>query len=255
MRTAQNPALIRRAVLKHFEDAPTVIKRRNALEDPATKVYLDNLLVRIARHRAVEHPFLNSYRTTKLNPDQEFRLFAECFYFFRHLPFYMSGTPMVPPDELIVNQIVFTRAGKVQQAPAHPTLYEEFLGRIEIAVDRVEQYRPLDATVQLNDGIRRLRTESPISVALGALYADESMSSIMVGKINDGLTNQGHDEDTRYLWALHITQEVGLANSVFNSIAPHVGTAQTRAQFETGAFAFLSLIEAYWDGLQQVVGI
>jgi pyrroloquinoline-quinone synthase len=159
------------------------------------------------------------------------------------------------PDELVVGEIVFNVDGKVQQALTPPTLYRTFLSRIGIALDRVEQYRPLDVTVQLSDGIRRLHTESPISVALGVLYADETMSSIMVGKINEGLTNQGYDEDTRYLWALHIAQEVGLANSVFNRIAPYVGTLQTRAQFETGAFALLSLVEAYWDGVQQVVGI
>ena len=44
-------------------------------------------------------------------------------------------------------------------------------------------------------------------------------------------------------------------HSIFNPIAPCVSTPQTRARFQTGAFAFLRLVEAYWDGVQQVVGI
>jgi pyrroloquinoline quinone (PQQ) biosynthesis protein C len=255
MGTVTDPDLTRSAVVKHFEEAPTGVKRRNAIEDSAIKAFLDGVLVGIARHRAVEHPFLNSYRTTRLDSDQEFRLFAECFYFFRYMPFYVAGMAMATRDETILREIVFNVAEEVQHDPTHSTLYRQFLGRIGIDVHRVEQYRPLDVTVQLDDGIRRLYTESPISVALGALYADETMASIMVGKINDGLTNQGYDEDTRYFWTLHIALEIGHSNSVFNAIAPYVGTAQTRTQFETGAFAYLSLVEAYWDGVQQLVGI
>ncbi|MHB8467360.1 MAG: iron-containing redox enzyme family protein, partial [Acidimicrobiales bacterium] len=222
--------------------------------DPGVKSYLDAMLERIASHRGVEHPFLNSYRHQRLTADHERRLVCECFYFFRYLPFYITGMAMKTRDEMILREIVLNVADEVGADPTHSTIYADFLQRIGVSVDDVEAYVPLDVTVSLNEGIRQLYTETSISESLGALYADETMSSIMVSKLNDGLANQGHDEDTRRFWLMHISLEVGHSNSVFNAIAPYVTSDETRTQFEAGAFTFLRLVESYWDGVQQLVG-
>jgi pyrroloquinoline quinone (PQQ) biosynthesis protein C len=238
-----------------FDDAGPGIRRRNAINDPAVKAYLDDMLERIATHRGVEHPFLNAYRTQRLSSEQEHKLFCECFYFFRYLPFYITGMAIKTRDEMILREIVLNVVDEVGQDPTHSTIFADFLQRLGISESEVGEYIPLDVTLQLNDGIRRLYTETPIAKALGALYADETMSSIMVSKLNDGLANQGYDEDVRSFWLMHIEVEVGHSNSVFNAIAPYVTDEATRGEFEEGAFEFLGLVEAYWDGVQELVGI
>jgi pyrroloquinoline quinone (PQQ) biosynthesis protein C len=236
-----------------FDNVGPEIRRRIAIDDPSVKGYLDGMLAKIANHRAVEHPFLNAYRTTRLRAEQERRLYCECFYFFRYLPFYIMGMALKTRDEMILREIVANVTDEVGSDPTHSKIYQDFLERIGITRQKVDEYKPLDVTLRLNDGIRKLYTESEIDKALGALYADESMSSIMVSKLNDGLANQGYDESTRHFWLLHMGVEVGHSNSVFNAIAPYVSAAETRANFEEGAWAFLDLVEAYWDGVQELV--
>jgi len=242
-------------VWEHFDHVESGIRRRIAVADPAVKDYLDRMLARIAAHRGVEHPLLNAYRTTALDPRQESHMYSECYYFFRYLPFYITGMAIKTRDEMILREIILNVADEVGSDPTHSTLFAGFLARIGLDKDHLSHYQPLDVTGRLNDGIRRLYTESSIHKALGALYADETMSSIMVSKINDGLRNQGYDEDLRHFWQLHIDLEVGHSNSVFNAIAPYVESAAARAEFEEGAFEFLGLVERYWDGVQQLVGL
>ncbi|MFI6207972.1 4-chloro-allylglycine synthase BesC [Streptomyces sp. NPDC051041] len=242
------------AVWDHFDNVEAGIRRRIAVADPSVKAYLDGLLVRITEHRAVEHPLLNAYRTTAFDPRQERLFYSECHHFFRHLPFYITGIALKTRDEMILREIILNVADEVGSDPTHSTLFADFLARLGIEQDHLERYEPLEVTRQLNDGIRRLYTESSIHTALGALYADETMSSVMVSKIDDGLRNQGYDERIRHFWRLHIDVEVGHSNSVFNAIAPYVGSADTRREFEEGAFAFLDLVERYWDGVRRLVG-
>ncbi|MFJ9411253.1 4-chloro-allylglycine synthase BesC [Streptomyces sp. NPDC101393] len=243
------------AVWDHFDNVEPGIRRRIAVEDPAIKEYLDGMLARIAGHRGVEHPYLNAYRTTRLSPEQERLMYSECHYFFRHLPFYITGMAIKTRDEMILREIVLNVYDEVGGDSMHSALFSGFLSRIGIKKEHLDGYEPLEVTKRLNDGIRILYTESPIHKALGALYADETMSSIMVSKINDGLANQGYDKDLRHFWQLHIDVEVGHSNSVFNAMAPYVGSPATRAEFEEGAFEFLGLVENYWDGVQQLVGL
>ncbi|MFF9480972.1 4-chloro-allylglycine synthase BesC [Streptomyces sp. NPDC014733] len=243
------------AVWDHFDNVEPGIRRRIAVQDPAIKEYLDGMLARIAAHRGVEHPYLNAYRTTRLTPEQERLMYSECHYFFRHLPFYITGMAIKTRDEMILREIILNVADEVGGEVTHSTLFGNFLAGIGIEKEHLDGYEPLEVTKRLNDGIRVLYTESPIHKSLGALYADETMSSVMVSKINDGLANQGYGKDLRHFWQLHIDVEVGHSNSVFNAIAPYVGSEATRAEFEEGAFEFLRLVEDYWDGVEQLVGL
>ena len=54
----------------------------------------------------------------------------------------------------------------------------------------------------------------------------------MVSKLNDGLINQGYDDDVRHFWLLHIKIEVGHSNSIFNAISPYVKSGEARREFE-----------------------
>lgn len=242
-------------VLDRFDNVDPGIRRRIAVQDPEIKTYLDTTLTRIAEHRGVEHPYLNTYRTHALTPEQERLMFSETYYFFRYLPFYITGIAVKTRDELILREIILNVHDEVGADPTHSSLFADFLSRIGLEKDYLERYEPLQVTKQLNDGIRHLYIDTPLHKSLGALYADETMSSIMVSKINDGLTNQGYDADLRHFWKLHVDLEVGHSNSVFNAMAPYVESTQARAQFEEGAFEFLELVEHYWDGVQQLVGL
>ncbi len=242
-------------VWERFDNVEAGIRRRIAVDDPEIKRTLDDLLARIASHRAVEHPVLNAYRTTRLDPESERKLFSECYYFFQYLPFYITGLAVKTRDEMILREIILNVADEVGEDPTHSTLYARFLEAIGIDLADVLAYEPLDVTRQLNDGIRQLYTESSLTRGLGALYADETMSSIMVSKLDDGLANQGYDASTRFFWVLHVDVEVGHSNSVFNAMAPYVGSPETYAEFEAGAFDFLTLVERYWDGVGELIGL
>ncbi|MCL1078668.1 iron-containing redox enzyme family protein [Parashewanella spongiae] len=241
-------------ILKKFDKAGIGIRQRKEIA-LSTKSYLDNILAQIAKNRAVEHPFLNHYRTHMLTKSQERRLYCECFYFFRYLPFYIAGMANNTTDERILREISFNVTDEVGRDPTHSTLYRQFMEDIDISYENIENYKPLDVTLRLNQGIRKLYTDSPIICSLGALYADETMSTIMVGKLNDGLINQGYDESVRHFWQLHINLEVGHSNSIFNAVAPYVDSDEYkyRQEFELGVYEFLQLVEDFWDGVGELI--
>src|SRR5262249_24358639 len=146
--------------------------------------------------------------------------------------------------ELLLNVL-----DEVSGPVTHPELYRDFLGRLGVTAEDIAAHTSLPETTALNEGIKALYIASPIEKALGGLYADETMSAVMVGKINDGLKHQGYDAETRHFWALHIAVEVGHSNSVFNAIFPHADAGETKRLFEAGINEFLRLLEAYWDAV------
>lgn len=240
----------------HFERPRSAdVRHRDAIDNLETKRYLDERIEHILAHRAVDHPFLNRYAAEGLGKSGERILFSECFYFFRWLPFYIAGMANQTRDEVILREITLNVADEVGDGKTklltHSTIYKQFLAAIGITEEEVAAYEPLAETLALNDGIRRLYTESPIVKGLGALYADETMSAIMVGKLNDGLETTGYDEKVRFFWLLHMDAEVGHSNSVFNAIHPYVDDAANRAAFEQGTAEFLSLVETYWDAVER----
>lgn len=246
--------------IRRFEEVDgNTIRARLPHEDGEAKRYLDSLIEGILAHRAVEHPFLNRYAKHGLDKEQERKLFSECFYFFQHLPFYIAGMAMKTRDELILRELVLNVQDEVGDGKTklvtHSTLLRKFLSDIGISEEDIAKYRCLPATRALNDGIRVLYTESDIMKGLGALYADETMSATMVSKLNDGLKTQGYGDDVRHFWTLHMEAEVGHSNSVFNAIFPYITTKKTQELFESGIAAFLSLVEAYWDGVDELTRV
>jgi pyrroloquinoline quinone (PQQ) biosynthesis protein C len=234
-----------------------LVRQRERKDDKERSDYLNGMIEYILAHRAVEHPFLNRYMRQGLTKEAERILFSECYYFFRHLPFYIAGMANLTRDEMVLRELILNVVDEIGNGTTvpktHSTIFREFLERLGITAQEVEQYQCLPTTTALNEGIRKLYTESPIVLALGALYADETMSAIMVSKINDGLTTDGYDEQTRYFWKLHMDAEVGHSNSVFNAIFPYVRDQQARVVFESGINQFLGLVEAYWDGVERLI--
>ena len=237
-------------VVRRFEEVENPeIRKRMSFDEVETKQYLDSHLEGILAHRAVDHPFLKWYAENRLTKDQERKLYLECFYFFRYLPYYIAGMAMSTRSDAVLREIILNVFDEVCGEVTHSTIYRQFLHQIGISDEDIESYRCLDTTTALNLGIKRLYTEMPIAKSLGALYADETMSAIMTGRLNEGLANQGYDEQVRFFWILHTQVEVGHSNSVFNAIFPYIKEEKTKELFEAGMSEFLSLVEAYWDGV------
>jgi pyrroloquinoline-quinone synthase len=242
--------------LKRFEEIKDPnIRKRVELKSQEVKKYLDYQIEYILAHRAVEHPFLNYYRKNQLTEEQEKKLYLECFYFFQYLPFYITGMSLHTRDENILREIILNVIDEVGGKITHSTIYKNFLGQIGIPLEEIANYKCLPTTIDLNQGIMKLYTKPPIEKCLGALYADETMSSTMVSKLNDGLKSQGYDEQVRVFWMMHIDVEVGHSNNVFNAISPYLDEPGNRKLFESGLNGFLELVENYWDGVSTLLGL
>ena len=115
-------------------------------------------------------------------------------------------------------------------------------------------HTPLPSTTALNEGIRTLYQTRPLVRALGALFADETLSAGLVSKYNDGLEQEGFSAEDRYFWTLHCEWEVGHSNAVFNIVEPYLNNDEDRRLFKEGIDQYLYLMEGYWDGIENLIG-
>ena len=241
-------------IIKKFDEVEDPkIRQRVKTDNLKAKSYLDEQIEFIISHRAVEHPFLNYYRENKLTKEQEKKLYLECFYFFEYLPFYITGMALLTRDENILREVILNVIDEVGGEVTHSKIYRDFLYQIGITDEEIENYKCLPTTTNLNQGIMKLYSEPPIEKCLGSLYADETMSSTMVSKLNDGLKNQGYDKKVRSFWLIHINVEVGHSNNVFNAISPYISKQISKESFEIGMNKFLDLVEDYWDGVDSLL--
>lgn len=229
------------------------VRIRTQTVSPETAAFLRGTEDLVRAHRAVEHPFLNAYRVQGAAAEAERLIYSECYYYFRHLPFYIPGIVLKTRDENILREVLLTVLDEVTDEPTHSGLYLDFMERIGLDREALEAYRPLASTKAMEEGVRRLYVEDPLLIALGALFADETMSGIMVSKLNQGLEASCRDEATRYFWILHVTAEVGHSNSIYNAIAPLLADEAARGEFRVGVDRFLDLLERYWDGTAALV--
>lgn len=232
------------------KSAPRASERvRSQTVDPEIAAFLRTTEDFVRSHRAVEHPFLNEYRVRGAAPEAERLIYLECYHYFRYLPFYIPGVVLKTRDENILREVLLTVLDEVMDEPTHSGLYLDFMQRLGFDRAALDAYRPLESTLAIDDGVRRLYVEEPLLISLGALFADESMSGTMVSKLNQGLESSGHDEATRYFWILHVTAEAGHSNSIYNGIAPLLASDAARRDFRAGVDRFLHLLEGYWDGV------
>ena len=218
---------------------------RESSDDLSTSAFLAQIEAWVRSHPAVEHDFLNAYRLRGATPQAERILYSECYYFFKHLPFYIAGIVLKTRDEAILREVLLTVLDEVMDEPTHSGLYLDFMRRIGIDEAAIEAYQPLPSTIAMNDGVRRLYIDDPLLISLGALFADETMSSIMVSKLNQGLTASGRDEETRHFWILHVNAEVGHSNSVYNAMGGLLSADQARDEFRSGSERFLAILENF----------
>lgn len=224
---------------------------RDASVDLELKLFMDEQIDYILKHRATEHPFLNAYAQKGLSPEQSKVLYLETLHYFKYLPFYVCGISTITRDEAVLRTIAFNARDELGETRSHSDLYRKFLHDKGIDEAQIQAYKCLPSTQALNDGICALYSTPPLQKALGGLFADEAMSASMVSKYNDGLIHEGVDERGRFFWTLHMEVEVGHSNAVFNVMEKHLQTEEQRRLFAEGIEQYLHLMEVFWDGIER----
>ncbi len=229
------------------------VRQRLTLNDQEVKNYLNEQMEYILNHRAVQHPLLNYYRQNKFTKEQEKKFYLECWYYFQYEPFYITSMAVNTRDYHILREIILNVYDEVAGKVTHETLFREQINDLGITNEEIDTYQCLPTTKAINEGAKKLYGEPPIERALGALYADETMSAVLATQLNDGLENQGYDKNVRKHWLMHLNVEIGHSNNAFNAIAPYVIEPSGRELFATGINQYLQLLEAYWDGVDTIV--
>ncbi len=241
-----------------FKSDSAYVKRKT-LSNTSIAEFADEKMNYILSHRALEHPFFNHYAKHGLPSQKSKLLYLETRHYFKFLPFYICGiAALVNSDDKAGNNVLrfiaFNANDELGEEYSHSDMYIDFMLKKGITQEELKEYKPLPSTIALNEGIRTLYSTQPIARALGALYADETLSAGLVSKYNDGLKVEGLSEEDRYFWTLHCEWEVGHSNAVFNIVEPYLKTHEDRAAFAEGIDQYLFLMEKYWDGIEKLLG-
>jgi pyrroloquinoline-quinone synthase len=240
-----------------FKSDDAYVKRHtNITTDIAS--YLDEKMEFILSHRAIEHPFFNLYALNGLPPEKSKILYLETRHYFKYLPYYICGIASLldndgPAENEVVRFIAFNARDELGESYSHSDMYKDFMTKKGITNEDLASYSPLSSTIALNEGIKQLYNTRPVARALGALFADETLSASLVSKYNEGLKAEGMSEEDRYFWTLHCEWEVGHSNAVFNIAEPYLQTDQNRLAFSEGIEQYLMLMEKYWDGIEKLI--
>ena len=236
-----------------FESADAYVKRIRKNISEETVNYLNSKIENILSNKATTHPFLEKYAKNGLSKEKSDILYLETLHYFKNLPFYVCGISQLTRDEEIFRAVLFNAMDEMQESYSHLEMYYDFLRKRNILEETIQNYECLASTKTLNEGIKNLYSTMPVVRALGALFADETMSAYMVSKYNEGLILEGVSEEDRYFWELHVKVEVGHSNSIFNIIAPYIQDEEGKKLFNEGISLYLYLMEQYWDGIEVLV--
>jgi len=241
-----------------FKSDTAYVKRQTDV-NPMLSKFADDKMDHILNHRALEHPFFNYYAKNGLPAEKSKTLYLETRHYFKFLPFYICAIAgLVCNDDKAGNNILrfiaFNANDELGPEYSHSDMYKDFMFKKGITQQQLDNYKPLPSTIALNEGIRTLYSTQPVARALGALYADETLSAGLVSKYNSGLAVEGLSDDDRYFWILHCEWEVGHSNAVFNIVEPYLQTEQDREAFSEGIDQYLFLMEKYWDGIEKLIG-
>lgn len=236
----------------------TAYVKREKSVDADIDNFVNKKMDYILNHRAIEHPFFNHYAKNGLPADKSKLLYLETRHYFKYLPFYICGIASLVEDDNqagndVVRFIAFNARDELGDDYSHSDMYKDFMFKKGITEDELKNHRPLPDTIALNEGIKVLYNTRPLARALGALYADETLSASLVSKYNQGLKAEGLSEADRYFWTLHCEWEVGHSNAVYNIVEPYLQTDQDRLEFSEGVDQYLFLMEKYWDGIEQLI--
>lgn len=215
--------------------------------------YLNDKIEYVLNSKAVNHPFLDFYQKNKLSRKEEIILFSECFYWFKDLPFYISGMSSITRDTNILKEISINVLDEVGGEKSHAELYVDFLNDLGINESDVINYTPSKEVIKLNKGMEELYGGHPILKALGALFFDEAMSTVMMYKMNKALKFNGYSSDIRFFWEIHIELEKSHSNGMFNAIHPYIDSDYSKKVFESGIIELENLVEMFWNNIEKMI--
>jgi pyrroloquinoline quinone (PQQ) biosynthesis protein C len=241
-----------------FNSAEAYVVRKDSTDNDY-KQYMNQMVEYILNHRGLEHPFFNYYAKNGLAKEKSKILYLETRHYFKYLPFYICGmSTLVDDDDAkgndVIRFIAFNTQDELGDSYSHSDMYKDFMFKKGITATELDSHVPLPSTVALNEGIRTLYSTKPLVRALGALFADETLSAALVSKYNQGLIQEGLSAEDRHFWELHCEWEVGHSNAVFNMVEPYVKTDQDRRLFAEGVNQYLYLMEGYWNGIEHLIG-
>lgn len=235
-----------------FTSEDAYVARDNEIKK-STKEYLDNCVDYILMHKGTKHPFLLSYADKGLSNDKSKILYLETLGYFSYLPFYVAGIAQLTRDEAVLRSIGFNVMDELGKKTSHTEMYYNFLVKKGITEKEIKEYRCSPSTKALNNGIRSLYNTLPLETALGALFADETMSAYMVEQYNNGLIKEGVSKKDRFFWELHMKVEVGHSNAVFNVMSPYLDSNNGKEKFDEGIEQYMYLMNQYWNGIEKLI--
>lgn len=215
----------------------------------STTDYLNAVRSEIAERRSVQHPIFDYLNSHDLSETQMHFLFKECFYWFDKLPIYIARTANLTKDINLFRLMMQNVADEVLGSKTHQEIYFEFLNSIGVSKRAVLEHSPLAETRALNRCAEQLYGSPPLQMALGGIYFDETMSAIMVEKMDHALIRQGLGAQQRHFWTLHIELEAKHSDEAEVAIFPYLETAMDCNLFELGINTLSDHVESFWDVL------
>jgi pyrroloquinoline quinone (PQQ) biosynthesis protein C len=223
--------------------------------------FLSSWTAHIRRHRAVKHPFLERYAKGGIDGSKDAVVYLEFYAFIRFLPFYMAGLAFRAKSErtlAAVARILIEETGISLTDPRmstmpHLDLYRTFLATIGVSESEAESYSPSRSAAFLDTEVSRLYTECPTDVALGAMFAIETMSHPMIASLSDGLRRRGYSGHELKYFEEHLRLEEDHASGVRLASEPSIDVSiESRQQFDRGVREILEALAKFWDGVSEL---
>jgi len=232
-------------------------------DEPIIALLLNPRKSSISQSPAVLHPFLVDYSSGGIRRQKDTVIFSEFYFFIYRLPYYMAGLIARSLDDSVLeamSRILAEEMGYNLDKPGtherpHLQLYREFLASLGVGQDQLLRYEPAPATKRLDSEIMRLYTQEPTAMALGALFALETVSDDMVSRLHSGLQRRHYAGVSLKYFELHMLLEKYHAKSAFSVSGPIIRAGPVELeQFDKGIADMIKCLAAFWDGVAALCG-
>lgn len=227
------------------------------MPETKTKEFIQKLNEEVTRHRAVNHPFLETVASRKFSK-KAWLAFAQQLY--PHVHFfipYMEEMLLNTFDmnaKLIVAKILLDEYGEDAGGKSHPELFRRFVrscGGPE--ADASLLTTPLDqATIDLVEAHMSLCRDEPFLVGIGAIgQAHEFAIGFMFPPLVKGLELAGFKREEIEFFTLHVEHDVEHSNMLEAAMIRLAMTDADRELIRRGTLASLEHRDRLWTAMQR----
>jgi len=219
--------------------------------------FLKSLRREIETHPAVNHLFLSRLATSPF-ARSDYRVFGE-----NHFPLvcvftsYLESLLLRAPAsdaKLWLAKVLVDEYGEGSRGEDHATLYGHFLRACGSDLARDDAARVPAAAHRFIEEHRRIVTEEPFLVGLGAVGPGHEWAiPKMFQAIIPGLRRAGFREHEIQYFTLHVEQDGDHGAWLEEALALHATTPAAQAQVRRGALLSLAARNAFWSGVQAAV--